>query len=123
MMIRNDSAYPARRVAGGAMFFPMHAQWDAVQGALVAIAAFAGMNRADLQPKLDDVSILLQAGVKDTQISQNLEDLAAVMERGLAALLAAHSGGVDIGVPARALWNEYEKAHAALLALFPDYSA
>ncbi|MDB5726211.1 MAG: hypothetical protein JWQ16_2965 [Novosphingobium sp.] len=54
--------------------------------------------------------------------AQGVDDLAAVMEPGLAALLAIHSRGADPLVAAQALWEEFEAARAALLALIPSPS-
>jgi hypothetical protein len=51
--------------------------------------------------------------------AQGVDDLAAVMEPGLAALLAIHSRGADPMVAAQALWEEFEAARDALLALIP----
>jgi hypothetical protein len=48
---------------------------------------------------------------------QGIEDLAAIMEPGLAALLTVHSAGGDPAVPARALWSEFIAARDALLVL------
>lgn len=52
--------------------------------------------------------------------AQGVDDLAAVMEPGLAALLSIHSRGADRVAPAQALWEEFESARAALLALVPQ---
>ena len=51
--------------------------------------------------------------------AQGVDDLAAVMEPGLAALLSIHSRGADPGVAAQALWEETEAARSALRALVP----
>jgi hypothetical protein len=52
-------------------------------------------------------------------LRQGVEDLAAMMEPGLAALIAVHSDGRDAAAPARALWQEFVAARDALLALAP----
>ena len=46
-------------------------------------------------------------------------DLAAVMEPGLAALLAINARGADPRAAARALWQEFVHARAAILSLLP----
>jgi hypothetical protein len=51
--------------------------------------------------------------------AQGVDDLAAVMEPGLAALLSIHGHGTDPVGAAQALWEEFASARAALLALVP----
>lgn len=51
--------------------------------------------------------------------AQALDDLAAVLEPGLAALRAVEAGGADPQAAALALWHEFVTARAALLALAP----
>ncbi len=51
---------------------------------------------------------------------RSIEDLMAMMEPGLAALLAVSARGADARVPALALWREYCAAREALLALLPE---
>ena len=48
-----------------------------------------------------------------------IDDLAAIMEAGLAALLAVNARGTDCRVAAQALWQEYITARTALLELLP----
>ena len=50
---------------------------------------------------------------------EGVDDLAAIMEPGLAALLALHGQGAPALNPALALWQEFQAARAALLALIP----
>jgi hypothetical protein len=51
--------------------------------------------------------------------AQGVDDLAIVMEQGLAALLAIHARGADTAPAAEALWDEFTAAEAALAALLP----
>ncbi len=44
-------------------------------------------------------------------------DLAAIMEPGIAALLAIHTGGRDCRPAALALWHEFDSARSALLTM------
>ncbi len=46
-------------------------------------------------------------------------DLAAVMEPGIAALLAINARGSDCKPAAEALWREFTAARGAMLALLP----
>ena len=48
---------------------------------------------------------------------QRIDDLAAIMEPGIAALLAVHARGASCAAAALALWHEFVRARAPLLAL------
>ena len=52
-------------------------------------------------------------------VEHAVADLAAVMEPGLAALLAINARGADPGPAARALWHEFRQSRAAIMALVP----
>jgi hypothetical protein len=58
-------------------------------------------------------------GWRRSLAEQGIEDLAAVMEPGLAALLSVHARGADPAPAAATLWEEFHTARAALLALVP----
>ena len=49
--------------------------------------------------------------------AQGIDDLAAVMEPGIAALLAAHARGVTPSAAALTLWHEFVRSRSALLEL------
>ncbi len=51
--------------------------------------------------------------------STGCADLAAVMEPGIAALLAINARGADCTAAASALWEEYTTARASILGLLP----
>lgn len=48
-----------------------------------------------------------------------ISDLAAVMEPGIKALLSVNARGADPQPAAKALWQEFECARDAVLALLP----
>ena len=52
-----------------------------------------------------------------------LEDLSAMMEPGIAALMAINARGGDCRPAAEALWSEFAAARAALLAMVPASGA
>jgi len=52
-----------------------------------------------------------------------IDDLNAIMEVGLAALLAVNARGTDCRAAAVSLWQEYLAARGALLALLPPSGA
>lgn len=49
----------------------------------------------------------------------SVADLAAIMEPGLAALLAVNARGADSRPAAQALWNEFVNSRSAILSLLP----
>jgi len=59
------------------------------------------------------------AGWRRNLALQGVEDLAAILDPGLAALLAVHDSGSDAAPAASALWQEFLAARDALLALAP----
>ena len=52
-----------------------------------------------------------------------IDDLTAIMEVGLAVLLAVNARGTDCRAAAMALWEEYITARGVLLALSPPAGA
>jgi hypothetical protein len=52
-------------------------------------------------------------------IEQAMEDLSAVMEPGLTALIDAHEAGAQTQPAAHALWQEFLRARHGLFALIP----
>jgi hypothetical protein len=54
------------------------------------------------------------------ELAENMvADLAAVMEPGIATLLAINARGADARPAARALWREFVTARAAIMGLLP----
>ena len=49
-----------------------------------------------------------------------MRDLAEIMQRGISALLAAHTGGGEPTSAARALWDEFLVARDAIVLRVPD---
>lgn len=127
LALPGSSALSAIPVAGRAMFG--HAlgsaasmKWAALQDAGKAVALLAGVQPEAISPRMRNFPALL----RDTEprrramAERGIEDLAAIMEPGLAALLAVKARGADAQVPALALWNEFCAARRALLALLPE---
>ena len=96
-------------------------KWAALQDAGSAVALLAGLHPERPSPEIRNFPALL----RDTdprrrnQAERGIDDLAAVMEPGLCALLAVKARGADATAPALALWREFEAARAALLTLAP----
>lgn len=101
---------------------PVHAmdqKWQALHEAAAAVATLAGVaigpmttTQRGFPEAMRDVG-----GWRFTMAQQGVDDLAAIMEPGLAALLAAHASGADAPAAARALWEEFQSARDALMGL------
>ena len=96
-------------------------RWAALHDAADLVASLAGLapepNRAEV------IALPLRlgpsAGWRAHLVEQGIEDIAAIMEPGIAALLALRGRGAEAGPAALALWQEFRAARAALLGLVP----
>ena len=81
----------------------------------------AGMASEPMRPELRNFPAIMrdQGGWRCAAAEQGIDDLLAIMEPGLAALLAVHARGTNPAVPALALWQEFQVSRAALLVLTP----
>jgi hypothetical protein len=95
------------------------ARWAAVRQAAAVVAALAGLPGELRDEQSWDLSARLETaqGWRRALAVQALDDLTAVMQPGLAALLSLHARGADTGIAAQALWEEFAAARGALLAL------
>jgi hypothetical protein len=91
-------------------------KWAALHEAATVVAALAGIAA---EPRPDGLPQALHAASAPARAAadQAVDDLAAIMEPGLAALIAVHGGGRDPAAPAQALWREFVAARDGLLAL------
>lgn len=96
-------------------------RWSALHDAAAAVAALAGLapDRPDMAIRGFPARVRAVAPRRFLVIDQGLADIAAIMQPGLAALLAVNARGQDATAPARALWQEFQAARAALVALVP----
>lgn len=101
------------------------AKWATLLQAAGVVAALAGRPDDPIRAEVRDFPQAMAAagGWRLALAAQGVDDLAAVMEPGLAALLAIHGRGADPAVAAEALWEEFAAARGALLALLPPPSA
>jgi hypothetical protein len=99
----------------------MAQRWSALHQAADVAAILAGLGEETQPREMHDFPAVIHAagGWRRNLAEQGLADLTAVMEPGLAALLAIHERGADPAVPALALWEEFHAARCALLALLP----
>jgi hypothetical protein len=91
-------------------------KWAVLHDAAAVVAGLAGEPvPAD---HLDFPEAIRKAASRRRDLAeQGIEDLAAMMEPGLAALISVHGSGADASAPARALWQEFTAARDALIAL------
>lgn len=96
-------------------------KWAALHEAAGAVAMLGGSPAESMGPELRSFPAVMReaGGWRRSMAEQGIADLAALLEPGIAALLAVQARGVSPAVPAAALWHEFEAARAALLALAP----
>ncbi len=97
----------------------MAMKWSALHDAASVVATLAGLAP---EPRKSDVrnfpaQIRDAGGWRKTLAEQGVDDLSAVMEPGIAALLAAHARGVLPSAAALTLWQEFVRTRSALLEL------
>lgn len=96
-------------------------KWSALHDAAGVVATLAGIAPEPLRPEVRNFpAVMRDAGGWRRELSeQGIDDLSAIMEPGLAALLAVHARGVDPASAALALWQEFHAARTGLLSLAP----
>ena len=96
-----------------------------VRGALAkgwgVVATLAGAAVEPMSAEIRNFPVAIRdcGGWRRELAEQGIEDLSAVMEPGLAALLAACARGVSAYAAALALWQEFLAARDALMSLTP----
>ena len=102
----------------------MSMKWSALHDAAGVAAALAGQQAEAMAPEVRNFPATMRdaGGWRRELAEQGVEDLSAIMEPGLAALLSAHARGVSATSAALALWQEFNRARDALLALTPPPS-
>ena len=106
---------------GQASASAMSMKWSALHDAVGVVGMLAGLAAEPMRPEIRNFPAVMRdaGGWRRDQAEQGIDDLSAIMEPGLAALLAVHARGANPAVPALALWQEFHAARAALLALVP----
>ncbi|MCJ2188594.1 hypothetical protein [Novosphingobium beihaiensis] len=113
---------PLRFEQGAACTLGM--KWQALHQAADAVAAIAGAEAESLPQDVQGFPIAIgDAGAPRRAIAERgIEDLSALMEAGLSALLAALEHGTRPDGAAQALWREFQAARDAILQLAPASS-
>lgn len=111
------SAEPARNATS-----QLSLQWAAVQDAASAVAMLAGLAPEQPTQKIRNFPALIKSvnGWQLELAKNQVADMAAMMQPGLAALLAVKARGQNGTAAAQTLWNEYVSARDAVLTLLPD---
>lgn len=94
-------------------------QWEAVHEAAAAVGHLAQLAREEAGDEV--LSLPLRAADKGGRtfeaVARGIDDLAAVMQPGLRALLTVTAQGRDTTAAALTLWREFHHSRAAILAL------
>ncbi len=106
---------------GRASTCAMSMRWSALHDAVGAVAMAAGIAAEPMRPEVRDFPMIMKdaGGWRRNLAEQGIEDLCAIMEPGLAALLAVNARGADCTPAALTLWQEFQTARTGLLMLAP----
>lgn len=110
-----------RALFGQASVSMMSMKWSALHDAAAVVASLAGVAAETMRPEIRNYPAQMRdvGGWRGEMAEQGVDDLAAIMEPGLAALLAVHARGADASAAALALWQEFYAARNSLLQLAP----
>ena len=100
-------------------------RWAALHDAAQAVAVLAGVGPEQPSPAIRNFPAHVRdiGGWKLDLAERGVDDLAAFMQPGLAALLAVNARGQSATAPALALWHEFVAARDALVRLAPPTAA
>lgn len=117
----SQAASAARGDFGHAASNAMSMKWSALNDAASVVCTLAGLQPEMRKAEVRNFPAIMRdaGGWRHALAQQGVDDLAAIMEPGLAALLAVSARGGSPAVAAKALWQEFQSARAALLELIP----
>jgi hypothetical protein len=100
-------------------------RWAALHDAANVVAVLAGLEPERATPEIRNFPALMREAApwRRELADRGIEDMAAVMEPAIAALLGVNARGADPRPAALTLWREYSQARAAVLALLPPSGA
>ena len=106
---------------GQASASAMSMKWATLHDAAGVVAMLAGGVSEPMRAEVRNFPATMRdvGGWRRTVAEQGVADLAAIMEPGIAALLAVQARGVSPAAPAAALWQEFLAARDGLMALLP----
>jgi hypothetical protein len=93
-------------------------KWAALHDAAALVAGLAGLSPQPSGAAEDFLAAIRKAPQARRELAeQGVDDLTAIMEPGLAALISVHGSGGDARAAAGALWQEFVAARDAVAAL------
>jgi hypothetical protein len=94
-------------------------QWQAVHEAAAAVGNLAQLGREPLSSQIAELpQRAAQKGGRSYELAaRGIDDLAAVMQPGLRALLSLTADGQDTTAAALTLWREFHTARRAIVDL------
>ena len=116
---------PARAAFGQSAASAFSLKWAALQDAAGVIAALAGLEAERTTPEIRKFPALMREAEpwRRELADRGIEDMKAVMEPGIAALLGVTARGASPRPAALALWREFVEARRAVVALLPPTGA
>lgn len=110
-----------RAAFGQATASALAMKWSALHDAAGVVASLAGVAPEARNPEIRNFPAMIRdlGGWRCELAERGVDDLAAIMEPGLGALLAVHSRGVSARAAALALWQEFTAARDTMMALVP----
>jgi hypothetical protein len=96
-------------------------KWAALQDAANVVASLAGLEPERPGAELRDFPVLIRDAAKWRRdlAEQGIDDMTAMLQPGITALLGVNARGADPRPAALALWREFLQARAAVLSLLP----
>lgn len=96
-------------------------KWAALQEAANVVASLAGLDQERPGAAIRNFPALMREAPawRRELADQQIDDMAAMMQPGIAALLGVNARGADPRPAALALWREFVSARDAVLALLP----
>jgi hypothetical protein len=110
---------------GQASASAMSMKWSALHDACGAVAVLAGFAPQPMSAQVRNFPAAIRdaGGWRRELAEEGVEDLSAIMEPALSALLSAHARGISPVTAAQTLLGEFASARDGLLALLPPPSA
>lgn len=98
---------------------PLALKWTALHAAAEVVASLAGraVDPLPMATQAFTPAVEHAGGWRLELARQGIDDIAAIMEPGLSALIAVRAQGGDPQAAADALWREFDQARRAVLAL------
>jgi hypothetical protein len=99
-------------------------KWSALHDAAATVALLAGQEDRGMSQEIRSFPVSIRDARPWTRelVEDGITDLAAIMEPGLSALIAAHARGAHPQAAAMALWQEFLNSRDALITLAASHA-